>query len=266
MNRFYKEIIMEEQKKVVLAGIIFVLLVVVAALIYYFFIYSKPQETTEKIEVPQEQPLIEEKVQQEEEKIRPLDVGVDESDDVIRKLAGELSSHPKLAMWLMSEDLIRNFVGAVDNIANGQSPAPQIDFFKPEGDFAALDEVGEYFVDPESYKRYDLVAETFSSLDPDGTVRLYRQLSPAIQEAYKDLGYPDTDFNDTLKKAIMELLEVPLVQESIKLEKKVVTYTMVDSSLENLSSAQKHLLRMGPENVRVIQRQLRSLAMLLGFI
>jgi hypothetical protein len=257
---------MEEQKKVIIAGVIFILLVVAAAIVYYFFIYSKPQESEKTTEIAQEQPRVEEKVQPEEEKIEPLDVSLDESDDLVRKLAGELSSHPKLAMWLMSDELIRKFVAAVDNIANGQSPGAQVDFFKPEGEFKVIQEAGEYFLDPESYKRYDLVAEVFASLNPKGCVILYKQLTPAIQEAYKDLGYPNADFNDALKKALMELLEVPIVEESIELEKEVVTYTMIDSDLETLSSAQKHLLRMGPANVRVIQGSLRVMAQSLGFL
>jgi hypothetical protein len=257
---------MEEQKKVIIAGIIFVILIAAAAVIYYFFFYSKPQVSEETTPIGQEQPVVEGKVQPEDEKVEPLDVSLDESDDLVRKLAGELSSHPKLAMWLMSEELIRKFVAAVDNIANGQSPVPQIDFFKPDGDFGVVDEAGEFFIDPESYKRYDLVAEVFASLDPKGCVTLYKQLKPAIQDAYRDLGYPDTDFDGTLKKAIMELLKVPVVKNDIQLEKKVVTYAMVDTDLESLSSAQKNLLRMGPENVRVIQGQLRSMSQSLGFL
>ena len=156
---------MEEQKKVIVAGIVFVLLIAAAAVIYYFFFYSKPQEPEEASQIVQEQPLAEETVQPEEEEIEPLDVSLDESDDLVRKLAGELSSHPKMAMWLMSGELIRKFVAAVDNVANGQSPRPQIDFFKPDGDFQVVDEAGELFLDPESYGRYDLVAEVFASLD-----------------------------------------------------------------------------------------------------
>jgi hypothetical protein len=257
---------MEEQKKVIVAGIVFVLLIAAAAIIYYFFIYSRPQAPEEAAQIVQEQPVVDEKVKPEEEVIEPLDVNLEESDDLVRQLAGELSSHPKLAMWLMSEDLIRKFVAAVDNIANGLSPRPQIDFFKPGDDFKVIDEAGEYFLDPESYKRYDLIAEVFTSLDSKGCVTLYKQLKPAIQEAHSDLGYPDTDFDDTLKKAIMLLLKVPVVEKNIRLEKKVVTYTMVDADLESLNSAQKHLLRMGPDNVRIIQRKLREMAGLLGFL
>jgi hypothetical protein len=65
---------------------------------------------------------------------------------------------------------------------------------------------------------------------------------------------------------MMALLKVPVVKQDIQLEKKVVTYTMVDSDLESLSLAQKHLLRMGPDNIRVIQSKLREMAKLLGFM
>lgn len=40
---------------------------------------------------------------------------------------------------------------------------------------------------------------------------------------------------------------------------------LVDPDLENLSLAQKHLLRMGQDNVRTIQAKLREMAQTLGF-
>ena len=79
------------------------------------------------------------------------------------------------------------------------------------------------------------------------------------------MGYPDEDFNATLEKAISNLLETPIVEKRIYIEKDVVTYIMTDPDLENLNSAQKHLLRMGPDNMRVIQSKLREIALLMGF-
>ena len=107
------------------------------------------------------------------------------------------------------------------------------------------------------------VADAFASLDTEGSIRLFRQLKPVIQEAYRDLGYPDQDFQDTLVKAIQELLRVPVVKD-VLVQKKVVSYEMIDPQLEKLSQAQKHLLRMGPENVQKIQSKLRELALALG--
>lgn len=256
---------MEEKKKVILAGMIFIVLLAIGVGVYYFFIYQKPEQPAGIGENVQEQSVAEgEKLEQEEE-IKPIEVELNESDELVRELAKDLSSNPRLAMWLMSKDLIRKFVAAVDNIAQGHSPRPQIDFFKPEDDFEFIEESGEYFLDPDSYKRYDLVAEVFTSLDTKGCVTLYRKLTPALQEAYQELGYPDAKFEDTLRKAINELLKVPVVEKNINLEKKVITYMMVDPELENLSSAQKHLLRMGPDNVRSIQAKLREMSRALGY-
>jgi len=40
----------------------------------------------------------------------------------------------------------------------------------------------------------------------------------------------------------------------------VVSYVYVDPDLEKMSDAQKHLLRMGPENIQIIQDKLRDFA------
>ena len=256
---------MEEQKKVLLAGIIFVVIIVLGAAIYYFFIYHKPEQPEDITRVAQEQIPAQEEIKPEEEKVEPLQIDLDESDELVKKLVGELSSHPKLADWLMTDDVIRKFVAAVDNLANGHSPKPQIDFFKPEGNFLVTEEEGDTFIDPESYKRYDMASEVFLSLDTKGCVTLYKKLKPAIQEAYRDLGYPERDFDNTLIKAIRELLRVPIVEEPIQVKKDVITYRMVDSELEGMSQAQKQLLRMGPDNVQKIQAKLRDIAQALGF-
>ncbi len=78
------------------------------------------------------------------------------------------------------------------------------------------------------------------------------------------MGYPEEDFDKTLDEAIVELLKVPVVKGEILLESKVISYAMADPKLEDLSEAQKHLLRMGPENVRKIQAKLREIGLALG--
>lgn len=257
---------MKENTKVITAGIIFIFLVALAVGIYYFFIYEKPEEILPVQEVPVEQPAqvpVEEPVI-EEKTPEMVQVELDRSDDIIRELAEELSSHPKVASWLMSKDLIRKFVAAVDNIANGLSPRPQIDFFTLKGNFKVIEKDGIYYANPESYNRYNLVGDVFSSLNSEDFVKLYGQSKLLIQEAYQDLGYPEKDFDKTLTTAIIELLKVPVVKGEILLESKVISYKMADPELENLSEAQKHLFRMGPENVRKIQAKLREIATALG--
>ncbi len=256
---------MEENKKVWMTGIGVIILIVAAIAIYYFFLRDRAKETPEATEVVETKPV--EAVKDEEplkdELVEPIDVALDESDSVIRDLLKGLSSYPKLADWVVTTDLVRKFVAAVDNIAHGQSPRSHVDFYKTEGNFTVVEKSGRIYIDPSSYSRYNQVADAFVSLETEGSVRLFRQLKSVIQEAYRDLGYPDQNFQDTLVKAIQELLRVPVVKD-VLVQKKVVSYEMIDPRLEKLSQAQKHILRMGPENVQKIQSKLRELALALG--
>lgn len=191
-------------------------------------------------------------------------VALDESDPVVREFARAVSADARFGQWIQTKELVRKLVAAVDNVANGLSPKPQVDFFSPDGGFKVISDAGETFVDESGYARYDPVAEVFASLDTSGAVRLYRGLKPLIRQAYRDLGYPDTDFEDTLVKALAELLGTPVVKGRIRLEQKVVSYAMADPNLEGLSLAQKQLLRMGPKNVERIQKKILDLAAALG--
>ena len=93
--------------------------------------------------------------------------------------------------------------------------------------------------------------------------RTYATLKPRIQDAYRDLGYPQGDFDEALKRA-SELLQSPVIDGPIAVRRTSVSYTYEDARLETLSAAQKHLLRMGPRNVRLVQAKLREIAPYLG--
>lgn len=252
---------MEENKKVLAAVIGFFILIAVVAAVYYLFIREKGEEMPKGPEVVEETIIPVESAESEEELIKTvevLEVELDESDKLMRKLAAELSLRPELAKWLLTKDIIRKFVAAVDNIANGHSPRKNIDFFNP-GKFFPLKKEGVYYLDPAGFKRYSPVANVFSSLDSGGCIKLYRQLKPAVQEAYQDLGYPDKDFNITLFQAMDELMRVPVIEKDVVLAEKLMSYVMVDPELEKLSEAQKHLFRMGPVNIRKIKAKLKEL-------
>ncbi len=255
---------MDEKKKVVITVVAFFVLVTVLIALYFLVLKKKPDDSAESVEIKQEIPIKEETVEQDIQTPEPLQVDLDQSDDVVRMRGAELSSHTALSQWLKSEDLIRKFVAAVDNLANGEAPSPHIDFFKPAGNFDVVVRDGIVSIDPASYKRYNIVADVFSSLNTKLTVRLYWLLRPTLQEAFKELGYSDDVFQEKLILAMSELLKVPVLDQSIEVEKDVVTYKMVDPRLESLNPAQKHLLRMGPENVEIIQAKLRELAQGLG--
>ncbi len=242
-----------------------VLILIIAAALYYFLIYKKGTKDERLAEVSPAAVLEKELPPGAPEGPAAPPVKLDESDDLVRQLAKEISTHPRLAGWLQSKDLIRRFVAAVDNIANGLSPRAHIDFFQPPGEFETVKRGEVVVADPDGYGRYQTVVDVFVSLDSHQCVSLFRSMKPLCQEAYRDLGYPDQDFELTILRAIVELMGTPVVEGTIVLEKAVLNYVILDPALENLSDAQKHLLRMGPENVGAIQAKLREMAIALGF-
>jgi len=194
----------------------------------------------------------------------PRGVTLDGSDGPVRTVVAVLSSNPVWVKWLASEDLVRRFVASVDNVAHGRSPRSHLGFARPSGKFTAVSRGGVLVTDPRAFHRYDLAAEIFTSLDLEGSVAAFEELEPLMEEAYAEIGRPGTTFRETLWKAIAELLATPVVPAGVPLEEKVVTYRYADPRLEDLSDAQRHLLRMGPRNVQRVQARLRELARALG--
>jgi len=261
---------MDEQKKVVAIALTIIVVIAIAGAIYYFAVMKRHQpgsgETGEQAGAakPESAETSGGAKTPAGETIPLPPVALDDSDPVVRDHAGALSVDALFSRWLQTKNLVRTFVVVVDNVANGQNPRSHIDFFEPSGKFKVLFQKGGTIIDEKSYARYDPVAEVAASVDAHAAAVLYRSLKPLIQDAYKDLGYPGQDFSDTLVQAISRLLETPDVAGPVRLEKKVISFTMTDDALEGLSPAQKQLLRMGPKNVKMIQAKLREFAAALG--
>lgn len=253
----------EEKRKVVITGLIFLGLLLVGGGLYYFLVLDRFHEPS-KTQTAEAVPGLAEETPAggEIDEISP--VGLDKSDDYVRANVQGLSSQAVFASWLRVHGLVRRFVAAVDNVANGVSPRAQLEFLEPDKIFSVVKKGRQLQIDSASYGRYNTVADVFSSLDTALSVKAYRSLRPLIRDAYRELGYPTQDFQDTLVRAMEELLGVPLVRGPIVVEKQVLTYVIADRTLEELSPPQKHLLRMGPENVEIIQSKLREFATALG--
>jgi hypothetical protein len=89
-----------------------------------------------------------------------------------------------------------------------------------------------------SYARYDALVAQIYYADLDA-VRL---------------GYPDAYFNDRLVEVIDHLVTTPMPEGPIVLTRPNVLYEFADPDLEALSSGQKLLLRMGPDNSATLKR------------
>lgn len=189
---------------------------------------------------------------------------LDASDTLVSRLLQALSKSPAIMAWLATNGLIRNFTVVVANIADGVTPAKHLNGLRPSSAFHVVEHDGNPYVDPRSYDRYTAIADAVASVDPAGAARLYATLKPRIEEAHRDLGFPNQSFDRTLERATVALLDTPIPGGPVRLRPKGIGYAYDDARLEGLTGAQKQLLRMGPRNARIIKASLREMALALG--
>jgi len=188
---------------------------------------------------------------------------LDDSDTLVSALAGTLSAHPRVAAWLATDGLIRNFVVVVENIANGASPAVHLRPLRPAGPFRVTGEGLALVIDPRGYARYAPIAAAVDSVNAEAAARLCGALKPRLEEAYDELGRGGS-FDSALERAIVAMLETPALGGNVRVVPDEDGYVLRDTELESLTPAQKHLARMGAANARLIQDKLRQIALTIG--
>ena len=257
---------MEEKQKIIRVGVVILIVIVLGFSAYYYFFSGRDKDAIGATAAAlDEKSLPGAPEVKDAAAVEPLEAPLDRSDEAVRALVAEVSRDAVLAKWLQSPDLLRRAAAAVDNLANGQSPRAQFDFFTPSGPFKTVVRNGKTYLDPSSFARYNEVADVFDTLNPQGVARVYAACRNLLQQAYRELGYPAGDFHQTLYLAIVEILRTPVVEDPIAVEKNITTYIIADPELEEMDAVQKHLLRMGPENLQLIQVKLRDIALAVGF-
>jgi len=252
---------MQAQKAVI--GIAVVLFLVIAGLFYHFVLHPEPAAVPVAApEAPEIAPV--------GQAANPMDKtpppprislpDLNESDELVRRYLSACSDDRDFRHWIQVSDLIRRFVAAVDNIAHGNSPASHLSILNISRPFETKGEGGRLTIDPASFQRFDRVVSVFLSLRTDRLRSLFHDLEPLFDDALRELGYPEKAFKETLWEAMAHLLATPVPNLPIAVEKKLITYTLVDAHLESLTPAQKHLIRMGPQHIRRVQEQTKKIA------
>jgi len=150
--------------------------------------------------------------------------------------------------------------GALVDISEGRSPRERLGFMAPRGEFRVQGDPAAPRIDPRSYVRYDAMVGAFEALDSAELVRLYRQLKPLFDEAYKSFGYGSSDFDPVLSRALASVQRTPTIAPRAELYPLGATrYEFAEPALEDLEPIQRQLLRMGPGNVARALAKLREI-------
>ncbi|MGE0816640.1 MAG: DUF3014 domain-containing protein [Vicinamibacterales bacterium] len=189
-----------------------------------------------------------------------------EMDPVVRGLFATLGSEPELVKWLATDDLVGSIATAIDKLSQGQSPSRDLAALLPSGHFATVRRRDVTNVDPRSFARYDALARAAASIDPAKLATIYATLKPRIAEAYAAQGHPDGGLDEALARAVGVIVSTPDVPADAALVPGVGGFDYANPAYERLPPAQKHLLRMGPDNVRAVRDAVRRFAEAAGVV
>jgi hypothetical protein len=182
----------------------------------------------------------------------------------VRSLLESVSPSAAFRSWLAHDDLVRRWAAVTANLAQGESPRTHLGFLAPARPFSAAERGGRTFIAPASYQRYDGFADAVASVDAAALARVYRELHPVLEGAYRALGYPGGSLDRATARALGRLASVPIQEGEVALEGKGGVYAFADPRLEALGPVEKHLLRMGPRNGRLIQAKASEIEQALG--
>lgn len=200
----------------------------------------------------------------EPEVVVPLPA-LDESDTELAEALLALNWKAGLAALFNREEMIRNLVVTVDNIAQGQLVAGHPVLVKP-ADGYRVQPVAEdrYLTAADNSSRYEPYLQLLESVPPRQVLALKRRYQPLLEQAFAELGYPDLTFDQRLRQAIAVLLSTPQVPAGAELSRPSVMYTYVDPKLEQLPEAQKQVLRLSAEQQQRFKALLATYQQALG--
>jgi len=200
------------------------------------------------IPTPQVEPSLPESVVKAAEPILPEALPpVQESDQSIQDALKSLLTSQSMGELFHIDNFIQKFVATVDNLPEKRLPRAHLPIKPPGGKFLISGTIEEPQISANNYQRYAPYVDLLESINQDLALKVYTYFYPLFQKAYEQLGYQNAYFNDRLVYVIEHLLETPNPADPVLLAQPAVLYTYADPALENLSSGQKVLLRIGQE-------------------
>ncbi|GGI82723.1 DUF3014 domain-containing protein [Shewanella gelidii] len=182
-----------------------------------------------------------------------------QSDAFVEKELESITNGMSVSSLLVPENIARQFVVFVDNLAQGELARKVSPMAGPKQKFTVADITNKTYLNPDSFHRYDIYADLLAGIDLNALANSYVTIAPLLDEAYAELGYGDVLFAQRLEQAIEVMLDAPIIEDPIELDGVSVNYQFVDPALEALPSAQKLMLRMGPDNARKVKASLRQI-------
>jgi Protein of unknown function (DUF3014) len=182
-----------------------------------------------------------------------------EGDELLRRQLSAAGAKPILLRMLSEQQPLEISAALIDGTGRGVILRKFLPAARLSEPFSVVTQDDGVYMSPAGYLRFDAFADAVAALDIGLLIETFHLLRPVYEEVYGYLGLNPDDFDNAVIRTLDTILATPEIGEPIALKPKSVMFLYATPALENSPDVQKHLLRMGPDNIRRIKHQAQAL-------
>lgn len=183
----------------------------------------------------------------------------DTSDQYARESIDAANGGKALAQFVAGDYVVERAVAIIDALRRGEVPYKLLPVGKPSTPFPISDDGLRVTLDAAGFSRYDGFSQWVGGLDTTALVSLLNDYEMIATQALTRMGVSDFDIRSAVLAATTQILSTPQVAVDAELMRREANWVYMDPELEALSSLQKQVLRMGPENADIVQQKARDI-------
>ena len=179
---------------------------------------------------------------------------LEESDDAVRDALGDIPLGTNGQQYLAPGNIIERSASLIYLMAQGDVPYKLLPVSRPKAAFPFSDDGTRVVTDPAGFERFDSLTQWLGSLDLESLLSSLEWFIPLFREAWSYYGEDPAAFDMAVVIALDLVIATPEVDLSeARLIRREAVWIFEDPAIEGLAPIQKLVLRMGPENAKILQ-------------
>ena len=179
---------------------------------------------------------------------------LEESDDAVRDAVGDIPLGTAGQQYLMPGNIIERSASLIYLMAQGDVPYKLLPVSRPKAAFPIRDDGTQVVTDPAGFERYDALTQWLQSLDLESLLSSLEWFIPLFREAWSYYGEDPAAFDMAVVMTLDLVIATPEIDLSeARLIRKEAVWIFEDPAIEGLAPIQKQVLRMGPENAKILK-------------
>ena len=179
---------------------------------------------------------------------------LEESDDAVRDALGDIPLGTAGQQFLMPGNIIERSASLIYLMAQGDVPYKLLPVSRPKATFPISDDGTQVITDPAGFERYDALTQWLESLELKPLLSSLEWFIPLFREAWSYYGEDPAAFDMAVVMTLDLVIATPEVDLSeAQLIRKEAVWIFEDPAIEGLAPIQKQVLRMGPENAKILK-------------